>query len=92
MGSEGYFINQFIARRTNHRTDRWGGSFENRIRLPLEILRRVRKAVGEDFIIVYRLSMIDLVDEGSTWGGGGPSGEGSGKGWRHHHQYRHWLA
>jgi 2,4-dienoyl-CoA reductase (NADPH2) len=67
MGSEGYFINQFIARRTNHRTDRWGGSFENRIRLPLEILRRVRKAVGEDFIIVYRLSMIDLVDEGSTW-------------------------
>jgi len=67
MGSEGYFINQFIAARTNHRTDRWGGSFENRIRLPLEILRRVRAAVGDDFIIIYRLSMIDLVDEGSTW-------------------------
>jgi len=67
MGSEGYFINQFIARRTNHRTDRWGGSFENRIRLPLEIIRRVRAAVGDDFIIIYRLSMIDLVDEGSTW-------------------------
>jgi len=67
MGSEGYFINQFIARRTNHRTDKWGGSFENRIRLPLEIIRRVREVVGEDFIIIYRLSMIDLVDEGSTW-------------------------
>ena len=67
MGSEGYLINQFIAPRTNHRSDRWGGSFENRIRFPLEIVRRVREAVGADFIIIYRLSMIDLVDGGSTW-------------------------
>ncbi|HET8850652.1 MAG TPA: 2,4-dienoyl-CoA reductase FMN-binding domain-containing protein, partial [Marinobacter sp.] len=67
MGSEGYFINQFIVARTNHRTDRWGGSYENRIRLPLEIVRRVREKVGENFIIIYRLSMLDLVEEGSTW-------------------------
>lgn len=67
MGSEGYFINQFIAKRTNHRTDRWGGSYENRIRLPLEIVRRVREAVGHDFILIYRLSMLDLVEDGSTW-------------------------
>ncbi|WP_334079202.1 NADPH-dependent 2,4-dienoyl-CoA reductase [Microbulbifer sp. M83] len=67
MGSEGYFINQFIVSRTNKRTDRWGGSFENRIRLPLEIVRRIREAVGEDFIIIYRLSMLDLVEDGSTF-------------------------
>ena len=67
MGSEGYFINQFIVSRTNKRTDEWGGSFENRIRLPLEIVRRVREAVGEDFIIIYRLSMLDLVEDGSTF-------------------------
>ena len=67
MGSEGYFINQFIAPRTNRRQDRWGGSFENRIRLPLEILARTREAVGRDFIIIYRLSMLDLVEGGSTW-------------------------
>lgn len=67
MGSEGYLINQFIARRTNKRTDEWGGSYENRIRFPLEIVRRTREAVGKDFIIVYRLSMLDLVDDGSTW-------------------------
>ena len=67
MGSEGYFINQFIVARTNKRTDEWGGSFENRIRLPLEIVRRVREAVGEDFIIIYRLSMLDLVEDGSTF-------------------------
>ncbi len=67
MGSEGYLINQFIASRTNHRTDDWGGSYENRTRFPLEILRRTREAVGPDFIIIYRLSMLDLVDEGSTW-------------------------
>ncbi|MEW5352231.1 MULTISPECIES: NADPH-dependent 2,4-dienoyl-CoA reductase [unclassified Streptomyces] len=66
MGSEGYLINEFTAARTNHRTDRWGGSFENRTRFPLEILRRVREAVGEDFIVVYRLSMLDLVPGGST--------------------------
>ena len=67
MGSEGYFINQFIAPRTNRRDDAWGGSFENRIRLPLEIIQRVCEAVGDDFIIIYRLSMLDLVEGGSTW-------------------------
>ncbi|WP_431987741.1 FAD-dependent oxidoreductase [Streptomyces parvulus] len=66
MGSEGYLVNEFIAARTNHRTDRWGGSYENRTRFPLEIVRRVREAVGEDFIVVYRLSMLDLVPGGST--------------------------
>ncbi len=67
MGSEGYLINQFIAPRTNRREDRWGGSAENRFRFPLEIVRRVRAAVGERFILIYRLSMLDLVEEGSTW-------------------------
>ena len=67
MGSEGYFINQFIAAHTNRRTDGWGGRFENRIRLPLEIVSRTRQAVGKDFILVYRLSMLDLVPEGSDW-------------------------
>ncbi|RMG83469.1 MAG: NADPH-dependent 2,4-dienoyl-CoA reductase [Bacteroidetes bacterium] len=67
MGSEGYLINQFIARRTNHRTDEWGGSYENRIRFPIEIVRGIRERVGEDFIIIYRLSMLDLVPDGSTW-------------------------
>ncbi|MFD6908480.1 FAD-dependent oxidoreductase [Streptomyces sp. NPDC058726] len=66
MGSEGYLINEFIARQTNHRTDRWGGSYENRMRFPVEIVRRVREAVGEDFIVIYRLSMLDLVPGGST--------------------------
>ncbi|KAF1067714.1 MAG: 2,4-dienoyl-CoA reductase [Pseudomonas citronellolis] len=67
MGSEGYFINQFLAAHTNQRTDRWGGSYENRMRLPVEIVRRVREAVGTDFIIIYRLSMLDLVEGGSDW-------------------------
>ena len=67
MGSEGYFINQFIVSHTNHRTDRWGGSYENRIRLPIEIVRRVRERVGENFILIYRLSMLDLIEDGSTW-------------------------
>jgi 2,4-dienoyl-CoA reductase (NADPH2) len=66
MGSEGYLINQFIARSTNQRDDRWGGSYEDRMRFPVEIVRRVREAVGEDFIVVYRLSMLDLVPGGST--------------------------
>jgi 2,4-dienoyl-CoA reductase (NADPH2) len=66
MGSEGYFINQFIAEQTNKRTDEWGGSFENRIRLPIEIVKRTREAVGPDFILIYRLSMLDLVEGGST--------------------------
>jgi 2,4-dienoyl-CoA reductase (NADPH2) len=67
MGSEGYLINQFLVRHTNKRTDRWGGSFENRSRFALEILRAVREAVGLEFIIIYRLSMLDLVHDGSTW-------------------------
>jgi len=67
MGSEGYFINQFTCRRVNRRTDAWGGSVENRTRLPVEIVERVRKAVGPDFIVIYRLSMLDLVDGGNTW-------------------------
>ena len=66
MGSEGYLINEFIATRTNQRTDRWGGEYENRIRFPVEIVRRVRERVGRNFIIVYRLSMLDLVEGGST--------------------------
>ncbi|WP_272002699.1 NADPH-dependent 2,4-dienoyl-CoA reductase [Roseovarius sp. ZX-A-9] len=66
MGSEGYFINQFLVKHTNKRTDRWGGSYENRMRLPVEIVRRARAAVGPDFILIYRLSMIDLVPDGST--------------------------
>ena len=66
MGSEGYLLNQFIALRTNHRTDDWGGSYENRIRLAVEIVRQVRQAVGRDFIIIFRLSMIDLVEGGSS--------------------------
>ncbi|RED17993.1 NADPH-dependent 2,4-dienoyl-CoA reductase [Pontivivens insulae] len=67
MGSEGYFLNQFLVTHTNKRTDRWGGSYENRMRLPVEVVRRCREAVGTDFIIIYRLSMIDLVPNGSTW-------------------------
>jgi len=67
MGSEGYFINQFLVARTNRRADRWGGSWPNRMRLPLEILARTRAAVGRDFIVIYRLSMLDLVDGGGRW-------------------------
>ncbi|WP_374709152.1 oxidoreductase [Burkholderia thailandensis] len=66
MGSEGYLINEFIAARTNHRDDEWGGPYENRIRFPVEIVRRVRERVGANFIIIYRLSMLDLVEGGST--------------------------
>ena len=66
MGSEGYFINQFLVLHTNKRTDQWGGCYENRMRLPIEIVTRVREAVGRDFIIIFRLSMIDLVPNGST--------------------------
>ena len=67
MGSEGYLINQFICQRTNQRSDAWGGSFENRMLFPVEIVRRIRAAVGERFMVIFRLSMIDLVEEGSTW-------------------------
>lgn len=66
MGSEGYFINQFLVTHTNKRSDRWGGAYENRMRLAIEVVRRVREAVGPDFIIIFRLSMIDLVPNGST--------------------------
>ncbi|MAK91863.1 MAG: NADPH-dependent 2,4-dienoyl-CoA reductase [Oleibacter sp.] len=65
MGSEGYFITQMINKRTNQRTDEWGGSYENRIRFPLEVVRKMRKTVGENFIIMFRLSMLDLVEEAS---------------------------
>ena len=67
MGSEGYFINQFLVTHTNTRTDGWGGTYANRMRLPVEIVRRTREAVGPDFIIIYRLSMLDLIPDGSTW-------------------------
>ena len=67
MGSEGYLINQFIVSKTNNRADGWGGSFENRIRFPVEIVRQTREKIGPDFIIIYRLSMLDLVKKGSTW-------------------------
>ncbi len=67
MGSEGYFINQFLVTHTNKRTDEWGGAYENRMRLPVEIVQRVREAVGPDFILIYRLSMLDLIPDGSSW-------------------------
>src|SRR5213078_5405185 len=67
MGSEGYLINQFVAPQTNFRDDEWGGSFLNRMRFPVAIVRRTREAVGPKFIIIYRLSMLDLVEGGSTW-------------------------
>ncbi|MBO0593519.1 NADPH-dependent 2,4-dienoyl-CoA reductase [Cellulophaga sp. E16_2] len=67
MGSEGYLINQFIAERTNKRTDTYGGSYENRMRLPIELVKQTREAVGKEFIIIYRLSMLDLVEKGSSW-------------------------
>lgn len=67
MGSEGYLLNQFLARHTNHRRDAWGGSYANRMRLPVEIVRRVRETVGPNFIVIYRISLLDLVPEGSNW-------------------------
>ncbi|MBG7611120.1 NADPH-dependent 2,4-dienoyl-CoA reductase [Polaribacter sp. BAL334] len=67
MGSEGYLINQFIAKRTNKRADAWGGNYENRMRLPIEIVKQIRESVGPNFIIIYRLSMLDLVENGSSW-------------------------
>ncbi|RUS58822.1 NADPH-dependent 2,4-dienoyl-CoA reductase [Pseudorhodobacter sp. E13] len=67
MGSEGYFLNQFLVRHVNKRTDRWGGDYANRMRLPVEVVRRVRAAVGPKFILIYRISLIDLVPDGSSW-------------------------
>ncbi len=80
MGSEGYLINQFICERTNKRTDSWGGSSENRMRFPVEIVRAIRERVGPSFIIIFRLSMLDLVEQGSSleeviiWQGAGAGG------------------
>ncbi len=67
MGSEGYFLNQFLVRHTNRRTDRWGGAYANRMRLPVETVARVRAVTGPDFVLIYRISLIDLIPEGSTW-------------------------
>lgn len=67
MGSEGYFINEFLATHTNHRTDKWGGDYAQRMQFPVEIVRRTREAVGPNFILIYRLSMLDLIPEGSDW-------------------------
>ncbi|QYJ99484.1 NADPH-dependent 2,4-dienoyl-CoA reductase [Shewanella alkalitolerans] len=67
MGSEGYLINQFICARTNKRSDEWGGEFSQRAKFPVEIVKAIRERVGSDFIIVFRLSMLDLVDNGSSW-------------------------
>ncbi|MDF9716176.1 NADPH-dependent 2,4-dienoyl-CoA reductase [Nocardioides sp. ChNu-153] len=67
MGSEGYLVNQFLAARTNDRTDRWGGSAENRMRFPIEVVRRTRELVGDDFLLDYRISLLDLVEDGQTW-------------------------
>ena len=67
MGSEGYFLNQFLVTHVNQRTDRWGGDYANRMRLPAEVVRRVRAAVGPRFILIYRISLIDLIPDGSTW-------------------------
>ena len=69
MGSEGYLINQFLVNRTNHRQDEWGGTYENRMRFALEIVRGVRAAVSSTFIIIFRLSMIDLVSDGEKLAG-----------------------
>ena len=91
MGSEGYFINQFLVTHTNKRDDRWGGSYEQRMQLPVEIVSRVREAIGKDFILIYRISLIDLVPEGQDWSevaqlaraieGAGASMLNSGIGW-----------
>lgn len=64
---KGYLISQFVCQRTNLRTDEWGGSFENRIRFPIEIVRRIRELTGPDFVIIFRLSLLDLVEQGNTW-------------------------
>ncbi len=67
MGSEGYLINEFLVKRTNKRKDEWGGCYENRMRFPLEVVSRIREALGRDFLLIFRLSMLDLVEGGSTW-------------------------
>jgi 2,4-dienoyl-CoA reductase (NADPH2) len=92
MGSEGYLINEFIAAHTNQRDDEWGGSYENRIRFPLEIVRRTRERVGSDFIIIFRLSMLDLVEAAPRWDEVVQLAQALEAGRRHHHQHRHRLA
>jgi 2,4-dienoyl-CoA reductase (NADPH2) len=93
MGSEGYLINQFIAPKTNHRTDEWGGSrFENRIRFPSRSCAASARRVGPNFIIIFRLSMLDLVEGGSTLGRSGAARQGHRGRRRHDHQHRHRLA
>ena len=67
MGSEGYLINQFLAAHTNQRTDAWGGTPEKRMRFPVEVVRRIREALGDDFLVMYRISLLDLVENGQTW-------------------------
>ncbi len=67
MGSEGYLINQFLAARVNRREDEWGGTAEKRMRFPVEVVRRIREAVGDDLIVMYRMSLLDLVEDGQTW-------------------------
>ncbi len=92
MGSEGYFLNQFLVARTNQRDDDWGGSYANRIRLPVEVVRRVRAAVGADFIVIYRISLIDLVDGGSSWDEVVLLAKAIEARWGQHPEFRHRLA
>ena len=92
MGSEGYLINEFIAAQTNQREDEYGGSYENRIRFPLEIVRRTRERVGANFIIIFRLSMLDLVEGGSTHEEVVQLAQALGASRCHHFEHRHRLA
>ena len=88
MGSEGYLINEFTAPRTNDRTDAWGGGLENRLRFPVEIVRRMRAAVGPDFLVIYRMSSIDLVEGGIDRRGDRRAGSQPSGGRRRHAQHR----
>ena len=92
MGSEGYLINQILAARTNHRTDAWGGSAEKRMRFPVEVVRRTREAVGDGFPIVYRISLLDLVEGGQTWDEVVDLAHALEEAGRHRAQHRHRLA
>ena len=92
MGSEGYFINEFLVTHTNQRTDDGAATIAQRMRLPVEIVERTREAVGKDFIIIYRLSMIDLIPDGSSWEETVHAGQSDRGGRRHDHQYGHRLA
>ena len=92
MGSEGYLINQFLVAETNKRSDRWGGDFERRCQFPAEILSRMREAVGNDFLIMYRLSMLDLVAGGSDWIEVERLASNHRASWSQHHQYGNRMA